>query len=97
MSDWPGYFDQWVPRPSGPFRLVEGAEYKQALREKKRSNKAAQNADPSLKGKHIHEIHPVKFGGSPTDPANKIALEKERHVPITGWWNKLMYMVQKQQ
>ncbi len=37
----------------------------------------------------IHEIHPVKFGGSPTDPANKILLPRTTHSPYTTWWGRV--------
>jgi hypothetical protein len=33
---------------------------------------------------HIHEIQPVKFGGSPTDPANKMLLPAAEHVGPGG-------------
>jgi hypothetical protein len=32
----------------------------------------------------------VKFGGSPTDPANKIALTPAEHAQYTTFWNRLM-------
>lgn len=54
-----------VPKPEGPFRMIEGAEYKEALAAKNKANAAMHAADPSLKGMHIHEVKPVKFGGSP--------------------------------
>jgi hypothetical protein len=37
----------------------------------------------------IHEIHPVKYGGDPTDPANKIPLLKSDHSEVSKWWEKL--------
>jgi hypothetical protein len=42
-----------------------------------------------LKGLQIHEIQPVKFGGSPVDSANKIALDPLDHAQYTVWWNRL--------
>ncbi|MNR27206.1 hypothetical protein D3C85_1444670 [compost metagenome] len=48
-------------------------------------------ANPSMyAGKEIHEIKPVKFGGSPTDQANKIILSPQEHQQYTNFWNKLM-------
>ncbi|UVK41771.1 hypothetical protein LHFGNBLO_004713 [Mesorhizobium sp. AR10] len=39
----------------------------------------------------VHEIKPVKFGGSPTDASNKVILPREVHrQQITTWWNKLL-------
>jgi len=37
----------------------------------------------------IHELEPVKFGGSPTDPLNKIGIPKGLHSDVTQWWNAL--------
>lgn len=38
----------------------------------------------------IHEIHPVKFGGSPTDLSNKIVVPTDVHrQQLTPWWNRL--------
>ncbi|AIO38835.1 adhesin HecA family domain protein [Burkholderia cenocepacia] len=34
---------------------------------------------------------PVKFGGSPTDPGNKVVLPQDLHrQQVTPWWNRLM-------
>ena len=41
---------------------------------------------PHLKGLQIHEVHPVKFGGSPTDPANKIYLSPTAHSQYTNFF-----------
>jgi hypothetical protein len=39
----------------------------------------------------IHEITPVKFGGSPTALENKIALPTAVHQQqVTPWWNGLL-------
>ena len=38
----------------------------------------------------IHEIEPVKFGGSPTDLTNKTAIQGQVHRKyVTPWWNKI--------
>lgn len=90
ISDWAGY-PAGVPKPQGPFRLVEGAEYRAA-------RKAANNANGTIRKEQglagqpvdVHEINPVKFGGSPTDPANKIVLPRDVHRrEVTPWWNRL--------
>ncbi len=47
--------------------------------------------NPRLKGLEIHEIHPVKFGGNPTDMANKIFLTPTQHAEYTNFWNSLMH------
>jgi hypothetical protein len=80
-----------VARPSGPFRLLESAEYEAAREAANKANAALRAADPvKYAGKQIHEIHPVKFGGSPTDLANKVALTPAEHAQYTTFWNRLM-------
>jgi RHS repeat-associated protein len=78
-----------VPQPAGPFRLLQGAEKDAARNAANNANRAAHRADPSLAGKQIHEIQPVKFGGSPTDAANKVPLTPQEHTPFTTWWRQL--------
>ena len=40
--------------------------------------------------KEICEIKPVKFGGSPTDLANKMALDRKDHIKYVNYWNQLL-------
>src|SRR5688572_6802124 len=88
--DWTGYPDG-VPRPPGPYRLLEGEEYAAARAAANKANAAIRKADPAkYAGKQIHEILPVKFGGSPTDPANKVALTPTEHARYTTFWNRVM-------
>ncbi|MDO5613582.1 MAG: hypothetical protein Q4G14_10130, partial [Paracoccus sp. (in: a-proteobacteria)] len=57
----------------------------------------ANNANAQLRrqgvvpeGYEIHEIVPVKYGGSPTAPANKVYLPRGTHrSEVTSWWNRL--------
>jgi len=89
ITDWTGY-PSGVARPKGPFRLLQGAKYDTARKAANRANAALRRADPTkYAGKHIHEIQPVKYGGSPTDPANKIALTPKEHAKYTTCWNRL--------
>ena len=40
----------------------------------------------------IHEITPVKFGGSPTSIDNKMFLDRKFHQSkVTPFWNKIMW------
>jgi len=95
VRDWSGY-PRGVPKPSGPFRLLEGAEYDAARKAANKANAALRRAKPAnYAGKHIHEIHPVKFGGSPIDPANKIALKPGKHFPLTDWWKSLQSSLER--
>lgn len=43
-----------------------------------------------LKNKIIHEIKPVRFGGSPTDPKNKVFLTPLEHAKIVTWWQGVL-------
>jgi RHS repeat-associated protein len=91
--DWSGY-PAGIPRPSGPHRLLTGAEYESARAAANASNRAMHRADPSLQGLHMHEVQPVKFGGHPTDLANKIILAPAQHRLVTTWWNRLQRSLQ---
>ena len=90
IIDWAGYPSD-VPKPQGPFRLVDGTEYNAA-------RKAADAANRSLRRQQglggqpvdVHEVQPIRFGGSPTDPTNKLILPRDIHRQlVTPWWNKL--------
>jgi RHS repeat-associated protein len=95
IADWTRY-PKGYPRPAGPFKLLEGSEYETARRQADMANRALHKANPQLKGMEIHEIHPVKFGGSPTDPANKLPLLPEDHRPFTTWWRQVQRKVESQ-
>ena len=85
ISDWSGYPDS-LPRPNGPFRLLEGQEYEASRNAANRINRKLRNADPPAhEGKEVHEIQPVKFGGDPIDPA---VLPKADHHVVSRWWDR---------
>jgi hypothetical protein len=91
IIDWRGYPAN-LPKPKGPFRLLEGKEYTTARGSANNANRAYRNASPeSVAGKEVHEIQPVKFGGSPTGPANKLPLTAAEHGSVSGWWRKLQW------
>lgn len=88
ISNWDGY-PAGGPKPEGPFRLLEGDEYSAARNAANKANSALHDADPNLSGLQIHEVQPVKFGGSPTDLANKVVLTPAEHMQYTVWWNRV--------
>ena len=45
---------------------------------------------PNHSGGEIFEIHPVLLGGSPTDPANKVILDRQKHIAAVRHWNKVI-------
>lgn len=95
IIDWKGY-PQGGAKPEGPFKLLEGAEYTTARNSANVKNAAIRRADPeALKGLQIHEIHPVKFGGNPTDMLNKTYLTPQQHSAYTNYWNGLMRNIKK--
>jgi hypothetical protein len=86
ISNWAGY-PEFPPAPRGPFRLLEANEYEAARRAANRANRLLRDSDPLVYlGKEVHEIHPVKFGGDPIDPSNKIVLTKQNHRVVNSWW-----------
>ena len=84
IIDWRGYPSG--PRPTGPFRLLEGEEYAQARRLANAENKRFR-ALLGLDGLQIHEIQPVKFAGDPRSIFNKIFLPQAQHSEYTAYWN----------
>jgi hypothetical protein len=94
IIDWTGY-PEGIPKPTGPFRLLEEHEYDPARTAANNANRRIRRAASSLKGKEVHEIHPVKFGGDPTDPTNKMILPKEEHLDLTLWWARFQHWLEK--
>ena len=97
IVDWTGY-PEGMPRPTGPVRVISGDEYKAARALANKTN-AEIRAASGLEGSdlQIHEIQPIKFGGSPTDPANKIILPSAQHIGPNGvhvrFWTPLLRAV----
>jgi hypothetical protein len=95
FNDWTDYPD-YSPKPMGPFRVLQGEEYGTARDAADRVNRKKRDADPAAyKGMEIHEIHPVKFGGHPTDPANKIVLPVKQHRALNGWWRRRQWSLER--
>jgi hypothetical protein len=90
LVGWTNY-PSWAQKPDGPLRVLSGVEYDDARRAANSANAALRRANPeAYQGMQIHEIHPVKFGGNPTDTANKIALKPGEHAELTNFWNQLL-------
>lgn len=88
IYDWSGYPES-LPKPKGPFKLLEGEEYAVARKLANKENAKIHRNRPDLYKIDIHEVHPVKFGGSPTEHSNKIPLIRQDHSPFTTWFNNL--------
>jgi filamentous hemagglutinin len=80
--DWKGYPTKGV-RPSGTFKLVPKGQTAQLREIVKIENGAirdeAERLGHPFTGSQVHEVKPIKFGGSPTDPANKVIVPDELH------------------
>ena len=92
--DWTGYPEGQfgLTRPSGPFQLLEGSAYDEALAAKNATNASIRRELPLWSQSELdwHEIQPVKFGGSPTDLTNKIPLPRSFHQQqVSPWWRNL--------
>jgi RHS repeat-associated protein len=77
-------------KPSEKLKVLQGQEYLKARATANNENAKIHRSDPSSKGKEIHEKDSVKFGGSPTNPANKVQLTPKAHKEITTWFNQLL-------
>ncbi len=75
--------------------MLEGDEYDKARDFANKTNADIHRNRPDLKGTQIHEMHPVKFGGSPTDIDNKIALPPKEHAKYTTFWNRILRKIKK--
>lgn len=93
ITDWEGY-PEGGPKPDGKLKLLEGDDYDAARKAANTENARLHRDNPSYKGKDIHEIHPVKFGGSPTDGSNKMVLPRREHSKYTRFWNEIQYIVE---
>ena len=85
-----------APYPTGELRKLGKEEYKAANKLKNSTNRKIRDMVRSdeLKGKEIHEIHPVSLGGSPTDPANKVIVTRHDHrTKLNPYWMKVTEMM----
>ena len=100
IKDWSDYPDDYVPVPdkNKVWTFLEGDEYNSARNSANTFNRNMRSADPYYANNRleIHEIEPVKMGGSPTDINNKTAIQSQVHRRyVTPWWNKIQDEVKK--
>ena len=100
IKDWSDYPDDYVPVPDKNkiWTFLEGDDYTEARDAANVFNRNLRSSDShySNNGLEIHEIEPVKMGGSPTDLNNKVAIQSQAHRRyVTPWWNKLRNEVKK--
>jgi RHS repeat-associated protein len=94
IVNWKGY-PSWGFKPTGPFRILEGQEYSSARALADKTNAAIHRANPYLDGLQIHELQPVKFGGSPTSSANKVYLTPSQHSQYSKFWSSFLRNMKK--
>jgi filamentous hemagglutinin len=88
-------FPAGVPRPSGPINLIDGLMYDAAVAAKKAANRPlSEGFGLGPAGYDVHEIVPVKYGGSPTDLANKAGVYRPIHRQVTAWFNRLQRLIE---
>lgn len=98
INDWTGYHEA-LPKPDPPFSLRTDADQILARKQADAANKVvrsdarAAGAD-NLKEMQVHEIKPVKHGGSPTGLDNKVLLPTEIHKEVTAWWGDIQRLVE---
>ena len=97
VRNWTGYPAN-LPKPTGPMRLLETGSDQliSAQRAKAAINDELRQAF-GLRSVNmdIHEIQPVKFGGSPTDLTNKILISRDLHQQVvTPFWNQLQQQIE---
>ena len=75
VSNWNGY-PEGVPKPQGPFRLIEGEEYQAARDAANAANRAMHQADPSLAGQGAvpGAVPGGQFRGHDTDLLTRIPI-----------------------
>ena len=91
VADWRGYPDDYVWRPTGPFRWLPPAEYGTQARLRENLNDRYRGS-LNFKGLlyDIHEPNPVFLAGAVVDPGNKTLVEREVHQQlITPYWWRL--------
>lgn len=88
-------FPEVAPQPTGPINLIYGAEYDAAVAAKTAANRPlSRGFGLGPAGYDVHEIVPVKFGGSPTDLANKVGLPRPLHYEVTAWFKRLQRLIE---
>jgi hypothetical protein len=64
-------------------------EFLHALAEVDDDDGSLPQIEMSAVGKEVHEIHPIVFGGSPTDDKNKVLVTSEEHAELCVFWNRM--------
>jgi hypothetical protein len=49
-----------------------------------------QEAGSDWRGREVVEIRPIILGGCPTDPSNRVLLDRVQHVQVVRYWNGII-------
>jgi hypothetical protein len=52
--------------------------------------------DPTTHGKEVFDLKPIILGGDPTDPRNKIVVDRKRHIELVRYWNRVIRQLKNQ-
>lgn len=77
-----------MPRPPGPFRLLDATELDGPLSASIALNRSLHVRYEELHGYEIVEAHPVALGGDPTELSNKRAVNWDTHAQLVRFWNR---------
>ena len=77
-----------LPRPSGPFRVLEEVEAVAAFARARSANRALLAQYEELVGFELVEVHPVLLGGDPEAIENKRAVDAQTHGGLAAFWAK---------
>ena len=77
-----------LPRPSGPFRVLEGDEAEAAVSRARSANRALLAQHEELVGFELVEVHPALLGGEPEAIENKRAVDGQTHRELVAFWAK---------
>ena len=75
-----------LPRPSGPFRVLEGVEAEAAFARARLADRALLARYEELIGFELVEVHPVLLGGDPETIENKRAVDGQTHQELVAFW-----------
>ena len=86
VTDWSGYPEGVARPPVTNFNTISGLRYAWNRAVANAVNNMLHKVFPQLKGLHVHEITPIKFGGSPSKLSNKVALPPGVHYQLSTFW-----------
>lgn len=94
------FYPALLEKPLAPLTMIKGEAYEVARKSTNKSNRSIRAKSPEWSkaewNHEVHELHPVKFGGSPTAAENKVVIPAEVHYEFTAWWNDLQKNIESQ-